>query len=32
MSVLAAFARLPYLGTVFTRKNGVFISTATASA
>ncbi len=32
MSVLAAFARSPYLDTVFTRKNGVFILTATASA
>ena len=32
LSVLAAFARSPYFSTVFTRKNGVFILTATALA
>ena len=32
MSVLAAFARSPYFSTVFTRKNVVFILTATAAA
>ena len=31
LSVLAAFARSPYLGTVFARKNAVFILTASAA-